>query len=277
MADLLRWLDAKSRFEENCFAAIREALQQLEGEAWPSLGALNQIASDQRLKNFRGMPLKFIGPSINGAAPQHYETRIAETGQIATRENWHDLFNALQWLTFPKAKAAISEMHTRLIAANDGEVKARSIRRDVLTLFDEGGIIISSTDPSLLDLIRQFQWRTLFVDRREDVKACMHFFLAGHSVLEKMLNPFIGITAKALLIDIPQSVDKKIDKLSKPAQILAFDAIVSEWLMNVDNLSTTRNLHPLPILGVPGWDVRNESAGFYDDNHYFRRGRVKSP
>ncbi len=276
MVEPLQWLDAKPQFQENCFDAVRDALQQLDHGAWPSLEALNQIVKHQRLKNFRGLPLKFISPNIDVSATQHYEACIADTGQIATRENWHDLFNALQWLSFPQAKATISEMHARLIAANDGEVKARSIQRDVLTLFDEGGIIVASADPSLLDLIRNFQWRTLFVERREDVKAHMHFYLAGHSVLEKMLNPFIGITAKALLIDTRHTVDRKIDALSKPAQILAFDGIAAEWLINTGNLSSTRNLHPLPILGIPGWDARNESPSFYDDTHYFRSGRMNS-
>ena len=88
------------------------------------------MANHQQLKNFRGLPLKFIAPNMDDLATQHYETRIAEAGQISTRENWHDFFNALQWLSFPKAKSVMSEMHTRLIAGNDGELKTRSIPRD---------------------------------------------------------------------------------------------------------------------------------------------------
>ena len=271
MAQPLSWGDAKARFSMPGFAAVRDPLEELNSAMWPSRAVLNQIADQRSLKNFRGIPLKFIAPDGDETIPLHYETRIAETGEILTRENWHDFFNVLQWLSFPQAKAAISEMHSRLLAMHVGEVKTRSIPRDVLTLFDEGGVIVASSDNTLLDLIRHFQWRTLFVERREEVMRNMHFYLVGHSLLEKMLDPFIGITAKALLV----LVDGKFHTLAKPAQIVALDTMAREWLMNTGNLTSTRNLQPLPILGIPNWDARNASPAFYDDTHYFRSGRTK--
>ncbi len=271
----LAWGDARPHFSAHCYDAIRICLAELNQDQWPSLEVINQAAIRRGLTNCRNLPLRFIAHRGDADSPAavaiHYERQIAELGEIATRENWHDFFNTLQWLTFPQSKAAISEMHTRLLSAHAPEAQARSIPRDVLTLFDEGGVIVASSDASLLELIKNFQWRTLFVERRDDVIKHMHFYLAGHSVLEKMLNPFIGITAKAMLFE----VDRTFAAQPAAAQIIELDTRAREWLMAPENLANTRNLHPLPILGIPGWDARNEAADFYDDAHYFRSGRSR--
>jgi hypothetical protein len=271
------WCDAQNRFSEHCYDAIRDNLIAFNGEAWPTPAALNIRSQHHSLVNHRGRPIRFVAPADDESTSMHYEKRIAETGEIATRENWHDLFNVMQWLTFPQSKAAISEMHARLLAAQIEGVKVRSIPRDVLTLFDEGGVIVASSDESLLDHIRHFEWKKLFVERRADVGENINFYLAGHSVLEKMLDPFVGVTAKALLL----KVEDNFFAQSRDAQLGEIDSRAAEWLMNESSLASTRNLHPLPILGIPGWFAANELPSFYDDAHYFRSGysrdRAKSP
>lgn len=268
----LPWHEAQPRFNARCFDAIRDRLDAFNADHWPSLDALNIQTNALRLANHRGQPIKFVAPADSESTLMHYEKRIAETGEIATRENWHDFFNAMQWLTFPKSKAAISEMHARLLASPvEGTNNMRSIPRDVLTLFDEGGVIVSSADESWLDHIRNFEWKKLFVERRVDLGSGIKFYLAGHSVLEKMLNPFIGVTAKALLL----KVDNNFSALSHETQLREIDSRAAEWLMNAESLASTHHLHPLPILGIPGWLAANESAGFYNNTHYFRAGRGK--
>jgi Protein of unknown function (DUF3025) len=262
------WCDAQPKFCATCYDAIRDNLAAFIGEAWPTLAALNARSQRHELVNHRSHHIRFVAPADDESISIHYEKRIAETGEIATRENWHDFFNAMQWLTFPKAKAMISEMHTRLMAAQIDGVKMRSIPRDVLTLFDEGGVIVASADESLQDLIRNFEWKKLFVDRRAEAGKNINFYLAGHSVLEKMLDPFIGVTAKALLL----KVDDSFFAQSHDAQLREIDSRAATWLMNESSLASTRNLHPLPILGIPGWFAANESPSFYDDAHYFRAG-----
>jgi Protein of unknown function (DUF3025) len=265
---LITWCDAQTCFGARCFDAIRENLAAFTGEAWPTLAALNARSQRHELVNHRGLPIRFVAPADDESISIHYEKRIAETGEIATRENWHDFFNAMQWLTFPKSKAAISEMHTRLMAAQIDGVKVRSIPRDVLTLFDEGGVIVASADESLLTHIRNFEWKKLFVDRRAEAGKNINFYLAGHSVLEKMLDPFIGVTAKALLL----KVDDNFFAQSHADQLRELDSRAAAWLMNEASLTSTRNLNPLPILGVPSWFAANASPSFYDDAHYFRSG-----
>jgi len=42
-------------------------------------------------------------------------------------------------------------------------------------------------------------------------------------------------------------------------------------------LASTRSLHPLPILGIPGWTAENEDEAFYDDAYVFRAGYARGP
>ena len=264
------WQQAKQRFPAPPFDSLRTPLEQLIADAeWPGIARLNACATG--IKNFRGRPIRFVTDDQATPAP-HYETRIAESGEIATRENWHDFFNAMSWLSFAETKSAISEMHARLLSARgESELRARSTPRDVLTLFDEGGIIVTSGDEYLLELIRRFEWKTLFVDRRADVMTNMRFYLFGHSMLEKALDPYVGVTAKAILL----LVDDAFLASNHAAQMRHIDHRAAAWLMEENNLSSPKNFSPLPWLGVPGWWKENESPAFYNNAQYFRSGRIR--
>ena len=264
------WQRARQKFSTPPFDSLRAPLERLTIDAsWPGIARLNECAAG--IRNYRDQPIRFVANENATTAP-HYETRIAEAGEIATRENWHDFFNAMSWLSFPKAKSAISEMHARLLSARgESELLMRSVPRDVLTLFDEGGIIVVSADETLLELIRHFEWKTLFVDRRADVIACMRFYLFGHSMLEKALDPYVGVTAKAILF----LVNDEFLAANHAAQMCHIDLRAAAWLMEQSNLASSKNFSPLPWLGVPGWWQENESPTFYDDAHYFRRGRMR--
>ena len=266
----LSWPAAGAYLSTAYVDAVRDALTALDPAAWPTHARLNELAQLRGIRNARGAQIRFVPADANAL---HYETRIATHGEVATRDNWHDLFNALQWLTFPRSKAAISELHGQSLAAG-GEMEARdrSVQRDVLTLFDENGLIVVSTRPELLALVRGFRWRELFVDHREEVKNSMRWFLAGHGVLEKSLDPYVGLTAKALLF----VVDEDFLAADRAAQVGRADALAARWIVQPEHLSSPRNLHPLPLLGIPGWDERNESPAFYDDVHYFRPGYTRS-
>lgn len=263
------WQRARQQFSTPSFDSVREPLDKLIDEIVPpSNRRLNELAAG--IKNFCGQPIEFVA-NDGVSATSHYEIRIAESGEIATRENWHDFFNAMSWLSFPKAKSAISAKHAQLLSVlGPSELRARSTPRDVLTLFDEGGIIVTSRDESLLDLIRRFDWKTLFIGRRADVIADMRFYLFGHSMLEKALDPYVGVTAKAILF----RVDQQFLSDSHREQIQHIDERAEAWLMDEANLSSAKNFAPLPWLGIPGWWQDNEAPSFYDNARYFRSGRV---
>jgi hypothetical protein len=258
------WQKSREPLNHHAFDAIREALRECDSKTWPSLSVLNEIAVERRVVNANGRATRFVAPVDATSSAMQYETSIAATGEIPTRENFHDLFNALQWLSFPKLKSAINAGHVRLLQERgDAEARERSVPRDVLTMFDESGIIVASCDEALLQLIRDFSWRTIFVERREQVKRDMRFLLCGHGLLEKSLAPFIGITAKAILLHVDANT------LNDPA---ALDLMAAHWLSKPENLTDARNLSPMPLLGIPGWDARSEDAAFYSNTQYFRAG-----
>lgn len=79
-----------------------------------------------------------------GEAPPSYDAAIVERGAIPTRrENWHDLYNALVWAVFPRAKRQLHRRQRELmmLAAAQGIVGRRSPEHDVLAMLDEGGVI----------------------------------------------------------------------------------------------------------------------------------------
>ena len=98
----------------------------------------------------------------------------------------------------------------------------------------------------------------------------MRFYVFGHAIYEKALEPYKGVTAKALIVDTaPCLLDAPIER-----QLSELDARAADYFSGSQALSSTRNLPPLPILGIPGWDPSNGSEEYYDDASQFRPGRL---
>src|SRR4051794_16460024 len=69
--------------------------------------ALNDAAHAAGLCNHRGLPIRFV-PQADLPAGVAYEEFIGDTGCVPTRDNLHDFFNALVWLTFPGIKQQLN-------------------------------------------------------------------------------------------------------------------------------------------------------------------------
>lgn len=251
------------------FAPLRAAGTRLPGIGWPDVALLNALAQETgRIVNAQGQQIRFVvqrqGPrAFRGA----FEERAYLDGEVQVRPlDWHDLFNALAWMTFPTAKAVINARHFEGLQADRSQ---RSPERDALTLFDEDGIVVLSADPALLQLVREFRWKELFLERREAVRDRMRFLLFGHALYHKALNPFVGMTGKGILLQVPAAF------LARPLQeqVAEADRLLALHLWDRANLRHGRDLAPLPVLGVPGWWPENEDSGFYDNTDYFRPGR----
>ncbi|MDX2217951.1 MAG: DUF3025 domain-containing protein [Burkholderiales bacterium] len=269
MTETPNWADARTLIDHPAFASVRHVWSALPDPAWPSLDALNGFIGGEA--NIRNAPLRFIAAEEQlDTSAAAYELGIALRGEIPTRANWHDLFNALAWISWTKTKCAISEMHARIIEAqSEAERRQRSPARDVLTLFDESGAIILSESPAMLEAIRGFRWKEVFVERRAEWGVTTTVLLFGHALMEKMLDPHVGVTAKCVLIDRP------INGLSVTELRSLADSVLSAHFMDPANIRTSRQLQPLPVLGIPGWDARNESPDFYANTDYFRPGRMR--
>lgn len=256
------------------FASLHPALQHFVGKPFPDLAAWNLLL-DRHYPGIRvhsGHPLRFVAQGQGRLAfESQYEPRCYLNGEVQTREhNWHDLFNALVWLIFPKAKAAINTRHYQALkSAHDGHSQRGKVR-DMATLLDESGVIVVSADKSLSNLLQGFQWKELFWQRRQQVNEAMGFYVFGHGLYEKMLQPYIGMTGQGLLLDVEQEF------FSWPLveQLAHVDHRVAEYLANPAHCSSTRELQPVPLLGVPGWSAENEQESYYDNTNYFRSGRM---
>lgn len=246
-------------------ATVAPLLARLPAQRFPTVEDLNALARERRLRSGGGAPIEFV----RADAVRDYEVAIYREGRVPTRPgSWHDLFNALAWLTFPRAKATLNRLHYEAtVRAPDRRV--RGTARDVLTLFDEGGVIVASADATLGSLLAAFEWKRLFWSRRDEVRAAMRFLVFGHAIHEQALAPYKGVTAKALVVPLERAM------LAAPPETLLvrIDEHAAAHFARADALASTRSLHPLPVLGIPGWTDANEDPAFYDDPAVFRPGR----
>ncbi|WP_051709943.1 DUF3025 domain-containing protein [Andreprevotia chitinilytica] len=231
-------------------------------EQFPHFPALDDLARLPAPRNTAGLPIRFVDPD---SLTHYYETEIAELGRVATRANWHDLFNALVWLTFPRSKSALNSLHRRVMAtATDN---ARGPVRDAATLFDECGLIVASSEPALFTRQRDHAWDELFIQHRQDWGTRIEAVSFGHANYEALLDPFAGLTGKSWQIPVsPDYFD-----LPQAERIAHLDARIAT-LIDGGELTTPRQLPPLPYLGIPGWWPQQDAA-FYANTRYFRPQR----
>jgi hypothetical protein len=185
-----------------------------------------------------------------------YEAFIHRTGQVPTRNNLHDLFNALVWLRFPQTKRRLNQLQAAQIA-RDGVQATRGPVRDALTVFDENAAFLQAPD-ALWKALATKDWQCLFGSQRSLWQEA-RLVLFGHALLEKLAAPRKGITAH-------------VYRVSPASGALAdLDAFVAHDI-SAEKLVTKPFAH-LPVLGVPGWWPANEDARFYDDVTVFRKAR----
>jgi len=120
----------------------------------------------------------------------------------------------------------------------------------------------------LLDLLRQFAWKKLFVEQREAVQQDMRFVIFGHATYEQLLVPYRGLTAKAVLYEVSEDWLR----LSEEEQLTELDARLAADLAS-GRYARPGDFQPLPLLGIPGLIADNEDPAYYDDVWQFRPGR----
>ncbi len=248
-------------FRRMPLAAWREEYATLlEADRWPSIDQLNNCLSGD-------VPYRFVAqtPALL-ADGLHYEQRIAERGEIATRErNWHDLLNALIWLRYPALKQALNQRQVAEIARVGPKVRSRA--QYALTHFDEGGVIVLLRDPALLALWDAHDWHGLFWRQRQAwLDGAIRLELFGHALLELALDPARLLVGKALVFRSGDRADWQ-----SPASGCA--ALVAEGGLLRDPLE----LRPLPLSGIPGWRDGDGSETFHLEASCYqprRAGRV---
>lgn len=207
-----------------------------------------------------------------------YESFIATTGNIPTRDNLHDLFNGSIWLTFPKTKAVLN-YHHMIEIAEQGIRESRGRVRDTITIFDENGAVLVTSNIRVSDALIDFDWQASLVKPRAQwdnpkqtnphAEAAVYIF--GHALLEQLVQPRKPLCAHSIIV----TVTPDFFALSASERMRYLDNKVAQYMHELllkDDV-TPRQFAPLPILGVPYFWAENENPHFYEDNYVFRRGR----
>ena len=241
----------------------RGRLLSLGAESFPGPGELRRLLPTG-LRSRNGCPIRFVAASKLPVLD--YENHIYRQGEVSTRENsWHDLFNALIWSRFPALKVAMNAVHFRELDA--GGEGSRGKQRDALTLFDESGVVVCSSNQALLEALARRDWNRIFRADSGIWEGEISLFVVGHALLEKFLRPYKSITAQALLLQLDQVQMEQ----SREALSGSLDEWMSERLLAGSMLDTPASLSPLPLMGIPGWWPGGEQdSDFYTDQKVFR-------
>lgn len=276
------WYNLLNHFDFMCEKSVQNAQIPTATLLNASLNKLNTL-NGFPIKNFQNLPIRFV-PQDCLPAGEAYESFIAKTGQIPTRDNAHDLLNGLIWLNFPTAKALFNQLHAQDIIRH-GINAARTPLRNALTLFDENGGIVVSANRDLLEALQHFNWQDVFVDARDhwgEQHRDIAFFPFGHALLEKLISPRKNITSHTLLIEVNAAWLRQPVKNQRQQLDIAVSTIFQQTVNNKADdkgLSiTSKNFQPLPVMGIPDYCQENLQAEFYQDNTVFRLPRaIKAP
>jgi len=235
-------------------APLRDLRPHVERADWR--GALSAEARSRGVTTAQGLPVEFVAADDAGGAA--YEAHIAATGRVPTRENAHDLFNALVWLAFPLTKAALNARQAAEIA-RDGIHGRRGPVRDAATLIDESGLLLAADEAACAALMR-LDWEFLFGARRAHWGRDWMPFAFGHALIEKLLVPYKGLTAAVVCLPVMGGSAAHADESA------------AQWVRGVALAPSL--LGHLPVLGIPGWWPANDAPDFYADRGVFRAARM---
>lgn len=232
---------------------------------------LNNCAASDGLYNACDMPISFVDQAMlpQGIA---YETFIYTTGQVPTRNNLHDFFNALVWLSFPIIKRQLNAVQAEQINTLSVS-QSRGATRDAATIFDENAALLLVRDVDaghiLINALRNHQWHDFFVSQRKCFDAHIDIHLFGHALMEKLIHPYKAITAHAWIMFAP---DIYFDLAEKERRTWLDKKIAAQ--IREEKLSI-KNFTPLPVLGVPKWWPGQDDI-FYQDVSVFRPKRDRA-
>ena len=251
------------------YDAVRPAYASLDFDALGLTGALNAGAAALALVNQHGQPIRFVAQAElpEGRA---YEEFIGATGCVPTRENLHDFFNGLVWLTFPRIKLQLNALQAAQIALA-GVGKSRGAARDGATIFDENCALLvvrqGERGEALVAALRGHRWSEALHQDACAFGPQAQVWLFGHALMEKLVAPRKAITAHTRVVQ----ADAAFFALGHDEQRAWIDRHVAASLA-AEGLSTAC-FTPLPVLGVPGW-WEGQDAAFYADVGVFRPKRI---
>lgn len=228
-------------------------LPLLAGHDWRA--QCTQAAQQRAIRTLRGLPLQFT--AANDAGATAYESHVAATGRVPSRDNAHDRCNALMWLAWPRTKAALNQRQAQQLARH-GVRAQRGKVRDAATLIDESGLLLVCADTTLQCALAARNWQAALIDARPRWGRDVAAYVFGHALLDQLAAPYKSLTAAVVPLVPPLSA-------RSPAQI---DAAAAAFVQRPD--LAPASLQHLPVLGIPGWCAANADPAFYADGAVFR-------
>jgi hypothetical protein len=231
----------------------------------PLIAGLNRLSQFLVEQDSSLRPFHFI-EQCSPTGGLEYARSIESVGAIPTRQNMHDLCNALTWLIYPRSKWALIGHHGHQEEGTPAAL-GRGSARDAATLLDESGVFFVCSDEGTTEALRRRDWQRLFIDGRRALVGHVRVLIVGHGLLTKLVQPYKSLTAHALILDAPADfVDWSIGRLTRWTDKTACERI-NRPTFDVGSLS------PLPVMGLPGWCEANQHEVFYCDPTVFRASR----
>lgn len=176
-------------------------------DAWPTLDEYTEFADAERrsrapeaseIRFARAEPKRTRARRDTALDPGRlYDGRIALHGEVPCLDHsYHDLFNVLVWAAFPRAKRAL---HARQFRALQGWIpesasrlpNRRTREQDALTVFDEGGSVLVTTEGALA------------IDSEpKRLEAAAQCILFGHALMEHVAYGRSAVRSAAVVISL---------------------------------------------------------------------------
>jgi hypothetical protein len=245
------------------FAGLAPYEDHVPGARWDRLNLLLSRHSGDDALRFAAQTPELLADGL------HYEERIARLGVIATRERCtHDVFNALIWLRHPEIKHAMNSRQVADIARVGRKQRTRG--QCALTHFDEAGAIVWLAGSELVDAWNSHDWHTLFVKHRAAWGSEVALTIIGHALFDYALEHGEMPVAKSLAICVDRA---EIAARSDDASIATWPQ-AERWIATAIAsgrlLTDPQELRPLPLAGIPGWHVGEQSDALYATAPCFR-------
>lgn len=148
-----------------------------------------------------------------GPSSESYERAVAR-GYIPTRDrSWHDVFNVLTFIRYPRAKRAL---HARVLELQQGRLARgqrgkREPEEDALTILDEAVLLIIGSTADL-EVVREIRQRgDLEGLHREILGRGLHVSCFGHALLEHVQLGRRPIGAGVLEVTLEGAEDSSLE------------------------------------------------------------------
>lgn len=236
------------------------------GDEPPDRHVLARFAAEAGVLASGARPLRVIEATGSTTALDFERQAHGEAAVGVRAGSWHDAFNVLAWLAFPRTKAALNRIHV-----DEGEAATpnrRSRARDAATLLDESGILVACDAPELVELLREHAWHELFVRRAAAIERHWRVAAVGHGLLDRLRTPFRSLTARVLALPFPPGRLPGADA----AEIVDCAAAARVAAKDLE----PEALLPLPVAALPGWDVEQLGEALFDDLTVFRPKVLRS-